>query len=127
MPAATTTVESLIRTYAERYSALDAEGVATLCEAPFLAIRGGVAIHLADPDAVRAHFAAMMAGYRDQGAATWLPREIDTQPIGEFSAFVTVRWNATDDDGQVLRDTRTTYHLLGGDAGWRFVSYTNHF
>ena len=127
MAAPTTAVESLIRAYAERYSAQDAEGTAVLCEAPFLAIRGGVAIHLADRDAVRDHFASMMAAYRGQGAATWTPVEIDTRPIGAFSAFATVRWNATDDQGEVLRDTRTTYHLLGGEAGWRFLSYTNHF
>jgi len=27
----------------------------------------------------------------------------------------------------VLRDTRTTYHLLSTSDGWRLLSYTNHF
>lgn len=127
MPSPTTAVASLVHTYADRYSAQDAEGVTELCEAPFLAIRGGEAIHLADREAVRAHFASLMTAYREQGVATWTAIEIDPQPIGEFSAFATVRWNATDDHGQVLRDTRTTYHLLRGEGGWRFLSYTNHF
>ena len=43
---------------------------------------------------------------------------------------VSVRWNALDVDGNVLRDTKTTYHLLAAPdtaEGWRFLSYTNHF
>ena len=52
-----TTVESLIQEYARRYSAQDADGVTALCEAPFLAIREGRAIHLPDREAVREHFA----------------------------------------------------------------------
>jgi len=27
----------------------------------------------------------------------------------------------------VVRDTRTTYHLLATREGWRLLSYTNHF
>jgi hypothetical protein len=41
-----------------------------------------------------------------------------------------VRWNAVDGDGNVLRDTKRTYHLLATPEeaeGWRFLSYTNHF
>ncbi|MGW5237609.1 hypothetical protein ACWEOW_01610 [Monashia sp. NPDC004114] len=45
----TTSIESLIELYGHRYSAHDANGVAELCEAPFTAIRKGVAIHLAEP------------------------------------------------------------------------------
>ena len=98
-----------------------------LCLYPFVAIRGGAAIHLADRDAVREHFAAMMDAYRGAGAATWSPVEIDNHQLGEHASFATVRWNALDTDGKLLRDTLTTYHLLGGPAGWRFLSYTNHF
>ncbi len=123
----TTTVRSLIELYADRYSTHDAEGVAELCETPFLAIREGVAIHMADQYAVREHFASMMAAYRGQGATEWLPVAIDEHQMGEFAVFATVRWNARDEHGQILRDTHTTYHLLGGDGGWRFLSYTNHF
>jgi len=124
----TTTVDALIETYARLYSAQDAERVAALCEAPFLAIRSGGAIHLADADAVREHFGTMMRAYRDQhGAASWTPVEVEPHPLGEFSSFVTVRWNARNDDGDVVRDTKTTYHLLAAGDGWRFLSYTNHF
>jgi hypothetical protein len=54
-----TTIESLIDEYARRYSAQDAVAVSALCEAPFLAIREGRAIHSPDRDAVREHFATM--------------------------------------------------------------------
>jgi hypothetical protein len=47
--------------------------------------------------------------------------------VDEHSVFTTVRWNALDAEGQVLRDTRTTYHLLATPDGWRLLSYTNHF
>lgn len=121
---------SLIHDYARRYSAHDAEGVTDLCVWPFVAIRGGEAIHLADRAAVRDHFAAMMDAYRGQGAAVWSPVEIDSHPLGEHATFETVRWNALDSNGNVLRDTQTTYHLLAAPEkaeGWRFLSYTNHF
>jgi hypothetical protein len=44
--------DSFIREYTRRYTAHDAEGVTDLCSWPFVAIRGGVAIHLGDRDAV---------------------------------------------------------------------------
>jgi hypothetical protein len=122
--------ESLIHDYARRYSAHDADGVTALCVWPFLAVRGGVAIHLPDQDAVRHHFVAMMDAYRGQGAATWSPVEIESRRLGDYASFETVRWNALDGDGTVLRDTKTTYHLLAAPEeaeGWRFLSYTNHF
>ena len=123
----TATADSLIREYARRYSAHDAEGVTDLCLWPFLAIRRGVPIHLGDREAVRDHFAAMMDAYRGAVAATWAPVEIDSRELGEHASFETVRWNALDADGKLLRDTVTTYHLLATAEGPRFLSYTNHF
>ena len=123
----TDTVDALIHEYTSRYIALDAEGVTELCLCPFLAIREGVPIHLADRNAVHDHFATIMGGYRDAGYASWSPVAIDTRQLGERAAFTTVRWHALDSDGKVARDTLTTYHLLATPAGWRFLSYTNHF
>ena len=121
------TVGAFMDEYIGRYSARDVEGVVELCLAPFLAIRGGVPIHLADRDAVRDHFGAMIDAYRGGGVATWRRIETDTRELGEYSVFTTIRWNAVDEDGSVLRDTRTTYHLLATADGWRLLSYTNHF
>jgi hypothetical protein len=124
------TAAQVIEEYARRYTAHDADGVTDLCLWPFVAIRGGVSIHLADRDAVLEHFNSMMDDYTGQGAAVWSAVEIDSRPAGERASFETVRWNALDADGNVLRDTRTTYHLLAvpdGAEGWRFLSYTNHF
>ena len=45
-------VESLIHEYARRYSAREADGVTELCLWPFVAVREGAAMHLADRDAV---------------------------------------------------------------------------
>ena len=41
--------------------------------------------------------------------------------------FATLHWNAVDTDGQVQRDTKTSYQLLATPDGGRFLSYTNHF
>ncbi|HEV8104884.1 MAG TPA: nuclear transport factor 2 family protein [Gaiellaceae bacterium] len=121
------TVDAFMDEYIRRYSDRDLEGVTELCLAPFLAIREGVPIHMADRDAVRDHFGAMIDAYRRVGAATWRRIESDTRELGEHAVFTTVRWNALDTHGNVLRDTRTTYHLLATPDGWRLLSYTNHF
>jgi hypothetical protein len=113
--------------YIRRYSERDVEGLTELCLAPFLAIRGRTAMHMPDRDTVRDHFAVMIDAYRGTGVATWKRIEIDVHELGEHAAFTTVRWNAFDPEGNVLRDTRTTYHLLSTPDGWRFLSYTNHF
>ena len=123
----TTGVDSLIREYADRYSARDVEGVGELCLCLFLAIREGVAIHLADRNAVRDHFKAMIDAYRDAGYANIAPVAIDTRELGDRAAFTTVRWHALDTGGNVARDTQTTYHLLAIADGWRLLSYKNHF
>jgi SnoaL-like domain len=123
----TDSVEAFMDEYISRYSDRDGEGVTELCLWPFLAIREGVPIHMRDREAVRDHFEAMIDAYRAAGAATWKRVEIDVHELGEHAAFVTVRWNALDSEGGVLRDTRTTYHLLSTSEGWRLLSYTNHF
>ena len=124
----TATVDSFFDEYARRYTDRDVEGVTDLCLWPFLAIRRGEAIHLPDREAVRDHFASAIAAYRvAAGAGTWTPVEIDARQLGEHAVFATVRWNALDSEGNVLRDTRTTYHLLSTSDGWRLLSYTNHF
>ena len=123
----TAAIDSLIHEYARRYSAREVEGVTELCLWPFVAIREGAAIHLADRDAVRDHFTAMIDAYRDAGYASFAPVAIDTRQLGERPAFTTVRWHALDTDGNVARDTQTTYHLLATSDGWRILSYTNHF
>ena len=81
------------------------EGVTELCLAPFLAVREGLPIHMPNRDAVRDHFAAMIDTYRGGGVATWIRVEASTRELGEHSVFTTVRWNALDAAGNVLRDT----------------------
>jgi hypothetical protein len=120
-------VDTLIHEYARRYSARDLWGVTELCVWPFVAIREGQAIHLADREAVREHFTAMIDAYREAGYSGFAPVDIDTRELGEHAAFTTVRWHALDADGTVVRDTLTTYHVLATADGWRLLSYTNHF
>ena len=122
------TVDSLFDLYAARYSEGDLQGVASLCVTPFFAVRKGEVIFMPDRGAVVSHFAASIDAYRRaSGAQTWSPREIVTRELGAYSAFVTVNWNALDADGQVVRDTWTSYQVLTTPGGWRFLSYTNHF
>ena len=123
----TVAIDSLIHEYARRYSAREVDGVTELCLWPFVATREGAAIHLADRDAVRDHFTTMIDAYRDAGYASFAAVAIDTRQLGGRAAFATVRWHALDTDGEVARDTQTTYHLLATPDGWRILSYTNHF
>jgi hypothetical protein len=121
--SALSTFDEYTRCYSER----DVEGVTNLCLWPFVAVRRGEAIHMPDRDAVRDHFASAIAAYRFTGVVSWTPVEIDVRQLGEHSVFAIVHWNAIDSDGQVLRDTWTSYQLLATPDGWRFLSYTNHF
>ena len=123
----TRTVDSLLDEYIRRYAERDVEGVTDLCQWPFLAIRRGKAIHLPDRSAVRDHFAGEITAYKVTGVATWRRVELETRELGEYSVFATAHWNALDADGQVHRDTWTSYQLLATLDGWRFLSYTNHF
>jgi hypothetical protein len=78
-----------------------------------------------DRGAVWDHFASAISAYRSAAdAEKWT---IDSRHLGEHSVFATVHWNALDADGQVVRDTWTSYQLLATPDGWRLLSYTNHF
>lgn len=119
-------VKALFSEYAQRYMAFDAPGVAELYSAPFLAVREGIAIHLADPEAVREHLAGVMDAYRAAGAVEATPQSIEIHPLGDRACTATVHWHALDADGRLLKDFETTYHLLSSGDGWLILSYTNH-
>jgi hypothetical protein len=124
----TASIESTFDEYTRLYSDRDVEGVTNLCLWPFFAVRRGEAIYMPDRAAVRDHFANAIIAYRvTTGTVAWTPVEIDARPLGEHSVFATLHWNAVDADGQVVRDTWTSYQLLTTPDGWRFLSYTNHF
>jgi hypothetical protein len=123
-----TTVESLLDEYARRYIAGEVRAVVDLCLCPFLAVRRGEAIHMPDRGALSDHFAAAIGAYRTAAhVADWKRISLDVRQLGEYSVFATAHWNALDADGQVVRDTWTSYHLLATPDGWRILSYTNHF
>jgi ketosteroid isomerase-like protein len=120
-------IERFFETYAERYMASDADAIAAMYEAPLLAVREGKAIHLGDYDAVRDHLASLMDAYRNAGAKRATIAALNITPLGRSSILTTVRWNVESDDGAVLRDFATSYHMLRQDlGGWRILSYTNH-
>jgi hypothetical protein len=69
--------------------------------------------------AVWDHFASAIAAYRRAAdAEKWTPVEIDARNLGEYSVFATVHWNALDANGQVVRDTWTSYQLLATPDGF---------
>lgn len=128
-------IERFFETYAERYMAFDADAVAAMYEAPFLAVREGRPIHLGDREAVREHLAGLMAAYRNAGAARAAIADLHVTRLDRTSAIATVRWHALAADGSLLRDFGTSYQLLrdrdrdrdgDGDGGWRILSYTYH-
>ena len=122
------TVDSFFDEYARRYIEGDVKAVTNLCHCPFLAVRSGEAIHMPDRGAVWDHFAAAIGAYRSAAhVESWTRVSTDVRQLGEHSVFATVHWHALDADGQVVRDTWTSYQLLATPNGWRFLSYTNHF
>ena len=118
-------IAALLAQYADRYMAGDANAVADLYEAPFLAVRGGAPIHLADRPAVVEHLSGLMAAYRNAGAAAADIAGIDVLSQGDSAALATVRWHVRSATGELLRDFRTSYQLVGPDP-WRILSYVNH-
>jgi hypothetical protein len=122
------TVDAFLDEYIRRYTQGDVRGVTNLCHVPFLAVRRGEAIHMSDSGEVWDHFAAAIGAYRRVvRVETWKRLETDTRELGEYSVFASVHWNALDADGDVVRDTWTSYQLLATPDGWRLLSYTNHF
>jgi hypothetical protein len=122
------TVDAFLDEYIQLYTAGDVRGVTNLCHVTFLAVRRGEAIHMPDSCAVWDHFAAAIDAYRRAaGVETWSRLETDTRQLGEHSVFAAVHWNALDANEKVVRDTWTSYQLLGTPEGWQLLSYTNHF
>lgn len=121
-----TTIQSFFEHYAERYMASDVEAVASLYEAPFLAVRDGRATHLPDGAAVREHLAGLMQAYATSGAVRADMASLHELSLGPTGTVVTVHWHAVAADGSMVRDFRTSYHLLRDGETWRILSYTNH-
>jgi hypothetical protein len=121
-------VKAFLDEYVKRYAEGDVRGVTNLCHVPFLAVRRGEVIHMPDDGAVWDHFASAIGAYRRAaGVEQWKRLETDTRQLGEHSVFASVHWNALNANGQVVRDTWTSYQLLATPEGWRLLSYTNHF
>ena len=106
--------------------ASDVDAIGALYEAPLLALRDGEVIHLPDRAAVREHLTELMAAYARSGAARADIVELDVTGLGRSSALATVHWHVRAADGAIVKDFRTTYHLVSTDGGWRILSYTNH-
>jgi len=106
--------------------ASDVDTISGMYEAPLLALRDGNVIHLPDRAAVREHLTELMAAYSRSGAARADIAELDIAELGRSSAFATVHWHVRDADGAVVKDFRTTYHLVRAADDWRILSYTNH-
>jgi hypothetical protein len=90
----------------------------SLCLLPFLAVRKGEAIHM--PDRGADHFASANRRLSVRGARFEVDagRDRHSPPRGDF-VFATLHWNALDADGQIARDTWTSYHLLATPDGPR--------
>jgi ketosteroid isomerase-like protein len=106
--------------------ASDVDAVSAMYDAPMVALREGLAIHIPGRDGVREHLAEVMGAYARSGAARADVASLDVVPLGKSSAFATVNWHVRDAGGDVIKDFHTTYHLLRVDGEWRILSYTNH-
>lgn len=112
--------------YAERYMAGDAPAVADMYTAPSIAVRDGAPIYLADRSAVVEHLAGLMTGYARAGAARADIAGIEILSQGDGAMLATVHWIVRSAAGDVIRDFKTSYQLVGRDTRWSIVSYVNH-
>ena len=119
-----TEIRELFDRYADRYMAGDADAVADMYIAPFVAVRNGAPIYLADRHAVVEHLASLMAAYARSGAAAAKIKDIALLEQGDSATLVTVHWNVRSATGEMIRDFRTSYQLVGRPS--RIVSYVNH-
>ena len=120
-------IERFFETYAERYMASDADAIVAMYEAPFLAVREARPIHLGDRAAVRQHLVGLMDAYRNAGATRATIADLQVTELDRTSVVATVRWNALDRDGALLRDFTTSYQMLSNErGGWRILSYIYH-
>jgi hypothetical protein len=118
-------IDALFRRYGDLFLAGDAEGVADMYVAPFVAVRGGTAVHFPDRKAAVDHVSALMAGFREAGAVVADIGRIDVRSQGDSATLATVHWTLKAATGKTLREFKTTYQLVGPDP-WRIVSYVNH-
>jgi ketosteroid isomerase-like protein len=117
-------IRELFERYADRYMAGDADAVADMYSAPFLAVRNGTPIYLADRPSVVEHLAGLMTAYARSGAAVAQIADIDLLEQGDGATLVTVHWNVRSASGEMIRDFRTSYQLAGRPS--KIVSYVNH-
>lgn len=117
-------IQELFERYAERYMAGDAEAVADMYTVPFLAVRNGDPIHLAERVSVVEHLAGLMSAYARSGGAVAEISDIDLLEQGDSATLVTVHWNIRTASGEMIRDFRSSYQLVGRPS--RIVSYVNH-
>ena len=110
----TAAVESLIDEYARRYGARDVDGVTELCLCPFLAIREGAAIHLADRAAVHDHFATIIDAYRDVA----MPAERHARGRDRLAVAQVVRSGQVGRLGTGCADRRSPRAALSGSRGY---------
>ena len=111
--------------YAALYMAGDAQAVADIYDAPFLAVRNGTPIYLADRDAVVEHLSGLMTAYRNSGAKSAGVDSVHLLEQGDSALLVTVHWVIRTADGGVVRELRTSYQLVGRGP-WQILSYVNH-
>jgi len=126
MPAS---VDSFFDDYARLYTAGDVKGVTNLWSLPVRcnpARRGRSTCLTAAPCGITSLRPSLHIAAR-RTLRTWKPVEIDSRHLGEHSVFATVPGMRLDADGQVIRDTWSSYQLLATSDGWRLLSYTNHF
>lgn len=122
----TSDLDAFFGRYSERYMAADVDAVSAMYRTPMFAVREGRVIHLGDDAKLREHLGALMSAYVASGAARADIASLEIVRLGESAVFATINWNVRDSAGDVLKDFRTTYHLVRAEADWRILSYTNH-
>ena len=122
------TVDAFLDEYIRRYTAGDVRGVTN--SATCRSLRSEEERRSTCPTAAPCGITSLRPSARI-GVRRVLRHGTGSRPtpaqLGEQSVFASVHWNALDANEKVVRDTWTSYQLLGIPEGWQLLSYTNHF
>ena len=112
--------------YAKCYDTFDVVSLAKYYFAPTLMVKNGSVLALSTVEEIFEHLKSLLASYKEHGYKRGNLAGIVVNPMGAWSAAVTVHWIIDHVDGSVLRDFYTTYNLFREDGVWKILVTTNH-
>ena len=110
-------VEGFFQVYRDAFNALDGDAVAELWHVPSGITDKQSTVWWTDDAPMRANHHALCNIYRDLNYGRADPEITAFHPLGDDHAFADVRWTLLRQDGSILQQFGTGYHLIRGPRG----------